>query len=82
MLPFYLLADHNIEKNPHVVYDVSVIEDHYRVQYTFRDPFNNLQNYSLNIPVDGANRMISKFGIPMWMFEPYMDTKENLEYRK
>jgi hypothetical protein len=26
--------------------------------------------------------MIQKFGIPKWMFEPYVDTRANLEYRK
>jgi hypothetical protein len=81
ILPTLLTADPQIEKNPHVVYHVSLDNDQYLIEYTFLDPFGNLQTYSLSIPQEGAQNMIDKFGIPMWMFEPYVDTEDNLSYR-
>ncbi|MCB2221941.1 MAG: hypothetical protein KQI35_16250 [Bacteroidetes bacterium] len=82
IFPILLLADPRVEKNPHVVYHVSLNDDQYLIEYTFMDPFGNLQTYSLTIPHEGAVKMIDKFGIPMWMFEPYVDTEDNLAYRK
>lgn len=79
-LSFILLEGYsqiNIEKNQHVVYEIETDDDNYEVHYTFLDPFNRLQTYNLTIPTESTHKMINKFGIPRWLFEPYEDTEYN-----
>ncbi len=71
----------NVEKNQHVVYEVKMYEKSYEVHYTFRDPFGALQTYNLTIPTESTLRMIDKFGVPRWLFEPYEDTEHNKAIR-
>ncbi len=70
------------EKNGHVIYEVSQTGDEYLVHYRFLDPFNNLQDYHLRMPAAQTARMISQFGIPGWLFEPYVDTEYNRRMRE
>jgi len=76
------LFSQSIETNAHVKYDVRIVDNHYAISYTFKDHFNNFQTYDIFIPVDETQRMINKFGIPLWMFEPYADNEQNHQYRE
>lgn len=75
-------AQPSIEKNDYVSYDVNVSSDSYEITYRFKDQFYNLQTYSLSMPLEETNNMIDKFGIPNWLFEPYVDNPANRYYRE
>lgn len=77
-----LFAQDEFVKNPHVNYSVVESEDEYLVKYTFKDHYNNLQNYQLVLPKEYTNSRIAKFGVPVWLFEPYVGTAYNLNIRK
>ncbi len=77
VFPFSLFSQNSIEKNEHVKYSVDVIEGSYLINYTFKDHFNNLQTYELTIPAIQTQQLIEKFGIPLWLFEPYADNPPN-----
>jgi hypothetical protein len=70
-------SQNGITKNTHVKYDVEIEEGNYVIHYTFKDPTGNLQTYHLTMPVQSTHEMINKFGVPNWMFEPYVDTEYN-----
>lgn len=72
-----LIAQKSFTKNPHVDYNVSLTDNGFLIQYKFLDPFNNFQNYELVLPERPTLEMINKFGVPKWMFEPYVDTEAN-----
>ncbi len=79
----FLHGQKNLQKNPHVTYDVSKNESGWEIKYKFQDQFFNLQTYTLEIPYQPTRQMIDKFGIPLWMFEPYVDSEANrLERQK
>lgn len=71
-----------LEKNDHVRYEVTEADGFYRITYRFKDHFHNFQTYTLDMPVEETNRMIGKFGIPNWLFEPYVDNPANRYYRE
>ncbi len=71
-----------IEKKDYVVYETTRESGQYRITYRFRDPFLNFQTYSLTLPAEDTDRMIDKFGIPTWLFDPYEDTPMNRELRE
>jgi len=75
-------AQHSIDKNPHVKYKVNKDDGNYIVEYTFQDHYNNLQNYQLSLPVEYTDSKIQKFGVPLWLFEPYVGTEHNLRIRE
>lgn len=79
--PLQLLSQ-PVEKKDYVVYETTLQGDEYHITYRFMDPFRNLQNYSLALPVEQTDRMIDKFGIPAWLFEPYEDTPMNRRLRE
>lgn len=72
-----VLAQKQYAKNPHVVYEIGSDGENYTVNYTFKDHYGNLQKYTLTLPVDYSNQEINVFGIPKWLFEPYIDNAQN-----
>jgi hypothetical protein len=68
-------------KNPHVVYKVDKEDENYIVNYTFKDQFDNLQNFELTMPADFTDNEIAVFGVPSWLLQPYTDTEYNRKIR-
>lgn len=77
-----LFAQKDLEQNSHVTYEVSLDESVYTIQYRFKDHFGNYQNYELVLPHSYTQQAINKFGVPTWLFEPYVDTEENRRVRQ
>jgi hypothetical protein len=75
-------AQNHYIRSPHVVYDVTSDGNNYIINYTFKDHYNNLQNYTLKLPVSFTDGEIDAFGIPLWLFEPYIDNDCNRMIRK
>lgn len=71
------LAQKQYAKNPHVVYEVETANEIYTVNYSFKDHYGNMHKYALSLPVEYTNREIEVFGIPKWLFEPYIDNAQN-----
>jgi hypothetical protein len=82
VIPLNLEAQRHIRKNPHVQYEVRQKDDHYIVDYTFLNPFDNLETFSIQLPVAETIEMIDVFGIPASMFEPFVNTPEVLAERQ
>jgi hypothetical protein len=74
---FVAFAQKHYVKNTHVVYDVTKDDESYTIRYTFKDHYNNLQNYTLELPVSFTDREIEILGVPQWLFEPYVDNEHN-----
>lgn len=72
----------SIEKNSHVTYTVQEVNGLYKINYRFMDHFLNYQTYNLSMPVIESKQMIAKFGIPNWLFEPYVDNTANRQVRE
>ncbi|MEZ5082451.1 MAG: hypothetical protein R2750_03225 [Bacteroidales bacterium] len=62
-------------------YNVSEIAESYKIQYKFLDQFNNFQQYDLTLPKEQTLQMIFTFGIPTWLFDPYIDNEANIKTR-
>jgi hypothetical protein len=77
-----LFAQNGLEQNSHVIYEVTLDESIYTIQYRFKDHFGNYQNYELVLPYSYTQQAIKKFGIPTWLFEPYVDSEENRRARQ
>lgn len=82
ILPADDLPAQTIEKNDHVVYNVEKEGNQYLINYRFRDPFQNFQTYRLTLPAEETDLMIDIFGIPRWLFEPYIDNELNRKVRE
>lgn len=81
VLPYHLFPQHSIQKNSHVKYDVVKNSENYKIHYKFLDQFNNFQQYEFNLPKEQTLQMIYTFGIPTWLFEPYIDNEANYNSR-
>ena len=77
-----LFAQKELEQNSHVIYEVTLDESIYTIKYRFKDHFGNFQNYELVLPYTYTKQAIKKFGIPTWLFEPYVDSEENRKVRQ
>jgi hypothetical protein len=77
-----VFAQRSIRKNPHVEYNVQKKGDIYDISYTFLDPFDHLETFSIQLPIAQTNHMIEIFGIPASMFEPFAPTHQVLSARK
>ena len=75
------LAQKQYAKNPHVVYEVESDGETYTVNYTFKDHYGNLQHFTISLPVEYTDQEIEVFGIPKWLFEPYIDNAQNRNVR-
>jgi len=73
----FSFSQKNFQKNSWVTYDINKDDSGWEIQYKFQDQFFNLQTYSLTIPYQPTQKMIDRFGIPLWMFDPYADTDAN-----
>lgn len=82
IFPHAIFSQDEIVKNPHVKYSVEGFEEEYLVKYTFEDHYHNYQNFQLVLPREYTNLRIAKFGVPMWLFEPYLGTAYNLKIRE
>ena len=80
--PFVIFSQKRITSNPYVKYEVNISEEKYFIEYTFKDQFNNFQQFTLGYPLEITNHMIDRFGVPNWMFNEYHDTWENRLKRK
>lgn len=77
-----LLAQKELEQNSHVIYEVNLDESVYTIRYRFIDHFGNYQNYELVLPYSYTQQAIKKFGIPTWLFEPYVDSEDSRKIRQ
>lgn len=75
------IAQKHYTKSPHVVYEVTSDEENYTINYTFKDHYNNLQNFTLKLPAGYTNNEIGVFGVPQWLFDPYVDNDHNRNIR-
>ena len=82
LIPLSATLAQPVERNDHVRFDVAVEDGNYHVTYRFQDPFMNYQTYTLTLPRDETDAMIEKFGIPRWLFEPYVDNEPNRAIRE
>ncbi len=67
----------HFSKNPYVTYNVTEEGDEYIINYTFKDHYNNFQQYILRLPLIFTKNEIAVFGIPQRLFEPYEDSEYN-----
>ena len=87
LIAFFLLnintipAQKNNYTNAHVSYNVTVEHSKYKIRYTFKDHFNQYQEFAFAFPEDVVNRDIQKFGVPAWMLDPYPDTEQNRKHQ-
>lgn len=79
---FSISAQKNLEKSPHVIYNITEEEGNYSVNYRFQDHYGNYQNYQLLLPVEYTQLAIAKFGVPLWLFDPYVDNDYNRRIRE
>ncbi|MBN2174898.1 MAG: hypothetical protein JW731_12260 [Bacteroidales bacterium] len=80
--PSILFPQKSFEKNPYVKFKVDKTDSIFHLSYTFKDNFANLQTFELTIPRQQTERSINKFGIPKWLFEPYVDSEYNKYMRE
>ena len=73
----FTLGQKHYTKNPHVVYEVTSDSEYYTVNYTFKDHYDNFQTYNLKLPVVFTDNEIAAFGIPKWLFDPFIDNEQN-----
>jgi hypothetical protein len=71
----------NEVQNPHVRHVVEKVDSNYIIKYTFKDQFDVLQTYTIYYPIELTDQKIDKFGIPNWLFEPYIDNEYNRSVR-
>jgi len=69
------------DQNNHVTYKVNRLADSYVVTFRFKDHKGGMQEFIMRYPRDVTERMISRFGIPSSMFEPFVATPEVLRER-
>jgi len=72
-----VFTQRNFERNPYVEYEVRETSSSYQVEYTFKDHFGNFQTYELILPREQTLEKIDQFGVPQWLFEPYVDSEYN-----
>jgi hypothetical protein len=77
LVPAAAFSQRSFEKNPYVEYEVEENDQTYRVEYTFKDHFGNFQTYELILPREQTLNKIEQFGVPQWLFEPYVDSEYN-----
>lgn len=82
VLSVFSSSAQQIEKNDHVTYQVKVVDGFYEITYRFMDHFLNYQTYTLNMPIAETDNMIGEFGIPNWLFDPYVDNEFNRQVRE
>jgi hypothetical protein len=82
-LPFIqaVIGQKHYTKNPDVIYSVNSDGENYTIDYTFKDHYNNFQNFNIKLPVDFTDNEIAAFGIPKWLFDPYIDNCDNRTIR-
>ena len=71
------IAQKQYVRNPYVVYEVTTVDENYTINYTFKDHYNNFQNYTIKLPVSLTDSAIAVLGIPKWLFEPNVDNEYN-----
>ncbi|MCD4788558.1 MAG: hypothetical protein K8R37_01055, partial [Bacteroidales bacterium] len=74
---FQLFSQNEYIANPYIDFNVSKSDGYYITDYTFKDQFGNLQHFTISYPVELTNQMLDRFGVPVWMFDKYLDTEEN-----
>jgi hypothetical protein len=82
LIPCSISAQMQLRKNPHVDYHVRIIENHYIISYSFLNPFDDLETFSVQFPVDKTDQMIDIFGIPAVMFQPFLNSPDVLAQRQ
>jgi len=74
---FQLFSQKEYIANPYIDFKVNTSDGYYITDYTFKDQFENLQHFTISYPVELTNQMLDRFGVPVWMFDKYLDTEEN-----
>ena len=72
----------DLTTNPHVGYEVKNENGVVSISYSFKDQFENTQEFNFVFAEDKMIRDINKFGVPVWMFETYQVTEKNVKHRK
>lgn len=72
----------NYQRNGHVSMESVQKGDYFLVNYSFRDHHYQPRQVVLNMPVEQTQHMVSRFGIPKEMLQPYMATEEVIRLRE
>ncbi len=73
---FSVVSQTGLMKNDYIVYDVSSDSGKYRIDYIFKDHFNNKLNFNLELSRAETDKMISRFGVPKNIFTAHRETFE------
>ena len=76
------ISGQDLTTNPHVGYEVKNENGVVSISYSFKDQFENMQEFNFTIAEEKMIRDINKFGVPVWMFETYQVTEKNVKHRK
>ncbi len=71
-----------IVKNHYVSYQVKKEGGDFHISYSFKDQFGNLQDFHFRFSETEVKKDISKFGVPIWIFDTYRVTERNIYSRK
>jgi len=80
-VPLFGLAQDKYSKNSHVSISSRLEGSNYKLEYTFKDHFNQLHNIWITFDKENAHKNIEKLGIPKYMFDSYT-VYENTEYER
>ena len=71
---FLAVGQSDFLKNDYVQYDVTTDSGKYKIDYFFKDNFDNKLHFELELPKPETDRMISKFGVPKELFLAHRET--------
>ncbi|RLD55037.1 MAG: hypothetical protein DRJ05_13630, partial [Bacteroidetes bacterium] len=74
------ISGQDLTTNPHVGYEVKNENGVVSISYSFKDQFENMQEFNFTIAEEKMIRDINKFGVPVWMFETYQVTEKNVKH--
>ena len=70
-IPFMFFGQKKYQKNKHVYLNTKETSTQYKIDYTFKNHWNEKQNVSITLNKKKSDNDIQKFGIPKWMFDRY-----------
>jgi hypothetical protein len=76
-----MIAQERVE-NSWVGYHVEKEDGNFNISFSFKDQFGHRQDFNFSFPENKIMQDISKFGVPKWIFDTYLVTEKNTQYRK
>ncbi|MDH4224498.1 MAG: hypothetical protein OEW12_02500 [Deltaproteobacteria bacterium] len=75
------LARSGFQKNPHTHQKITLTEGQYRFSYVFKDHKGRDWQWNWGWEQQPTDQLVAGFGVPDWMFKPYIVNAENLRAR-